>query len=812
MLIEAYNDSIQSILSTPSGPELVTNGDFPVGIADWTLSHTGDGVDPAWDAVNQRVDLEVVGPGVGTSVMKQEVVVAANTYHVVSFEVVTGPLFAKIGSSDGAQDILAKQEFAAGTHSFILRSLTNRMWIEFENDDIGVVDEVDNVSIRLAGATVISARIDNISLKIANPIEVTHPYTETQLAELKYCQNADQLYLFHRDVSPRKLSRLLKAGNTGHIDWELVEVPFNPPATIEDGFLPNATLTLNATSGINIGITVSDPVLYTGDVNRVISAVTGKGRGTIRSCTTGSLFGNLDISEPFDVASFAPGKWKLEGSPCAKLTPSNASPVGAITMLTLDKDGWRLSDVGRFIRVNNGVVKVSEVSNVDPKLAAGWVLSSLSGVTDSPSGSWSVESPIWSAAYGYPEAGTFFEQRLVVAGSALKPGGFWGSFTGIGESYPLSANDDNAWEYVLGANDVNRIRWLLPTRVLLIGTAAAEFFATGGEDRAITPTNIFVRSDSAHGSGSVPPIRVGSVGLFVPASGRELRELIYDYEQNAFRANDMLITSDHLVENYEITRLAYQKKPNSIVWAIRSDGTLLSMTYQREHEVVGWSRHVTGPTQDCSDGQFESITSITHWLRGTESVWVVVRRLVGGVWKRYIEYLDDRAGHYGELQTDSTLLFSGSPVSIVTGMNHLIGQTVQILGDGAVYADKVVQADGSVELDYPPASNIEVGLRFKGLLETLSPEITISGTSQGRTVHWAEVIVRMYRSLGCIVNGERLRFRSADDPMDTVPPLFTGDKKKKHVPSAINKGIIVERDLPLPLTVVGIFGTLGVGE
>ena len=35
-------------------------------------------------------------------------------------------------------------------------------------------------------------------------------------------------------------------------------------------------------------------------------------------------------------------------------------------------------------------------------------------------------------------------------------------------------------------------------------------------------------------------------------------------------------------------------KNDSIYWAVRTDGTLLGMTYQREEDIIAWHRHILG--------------------------------------------------------------------------------------------------------------------------------------------------------------------------------------------------------------------------
>ena len=59
-----------------------------------------------------------------------------------------------------------------------------------------------------------------------------------------------------------------------------------------------------------------------------------------------------------------------------------------------------------------------------------------------------------------------------------------------------------------------------------------------------------------------------------------------------------------------ITQMAYQQEPDSVVWCIRNDGTLLGMTYRREEEVVAWHKHVIGGAFNGGQAIVESIATL----------------------------------------------------------------------------------------------------------------------------------------------------------------------------------------------------------
>ena len=69
--------------------------------------------------------------------------------------------------------------------------------------------------------------------------------------------------------------------------------------------------------------------------------------------------------------------------------------------------------------------------------------------------------------------------------------------------------DDDAIIYTIASNQVNAIRFLTSARTLIIGTAGGEFVVSGGGDNnAVTPTNIMNKKQSNHGAANVDAISV----------------------------------------------------------------------------------------------------------------------------------------------------------------------------------------------------------------------------------------------------------------------------------------------------------------
>ena len=147
----------------------------------------------------------------------------------------------------------------------------------------------------------------------------------------------------------------------------------------------------------------------------------------------------------------------------------------------------------------------------------------------------------------------------------------------------------------------------------------------------------------------------------------------------------------------------------------------------------------------------------------------------------------------------------------VTSLDHLEGETVQILIDDAVYPKQIV-TNGQVTISLPstfPSKTIKVGLGFVSTLKTLNIEAGAqAGTAQGREKRYNEIIVRLHESVGVTINNDQLPFRSSADEMGQPIPQFTGDKRVSNLGWDKEGQITIQQTQPLPLTVLAITGTL----
>ena len=495
--------------------------------------------------------------------------------------------------------------------------------------------------------------------------------------------------------------------------------------------------------------------------------------------------------------------------------------VGATTTVTASSttginvnQGFLSTDVGRLLHISSGHLKITSVTSTT--VVVGIVIKDLSTVlatTDFALGS-------FSDTTGYPSCVTFFEQRLVFAATKAQPQAIFFSrsadYENFDDQYHETVSDDDAIVYTIASNQVNAIRFLTATRTLIIGTAGGEFAVDGGgTGQAITPTNILINKQSNHGAANVDGIAVGNATLFLQRAKRKIRELAYNFDVDGYVAPDLTILAEHITET-GITQMAYQEEPNSIIWCVRTDGQLLGFTYQREQQVTAWHRHIFGGAFGSGNAVCESV-EVLPTDSSEYQVWVIVKRTINGVTKRYVEYLhnldfdetDDTSFNY----LDSQLAYNGSATTTISGLDHLEGQTVSVLADGATHPDKVVSS-GGITLERS-ATKVKVGLGYTSLLQTMRIDAGANnGTSQSKTKRIYEITARLYESIGIeigpdLANMERIPFRSSANPMDSGVNVFTGDKDIEFRGNYETDGFIfVRQTQPLPLTVLSLYPRL----
>lgn len=593
-------------------------------------------------------------------------------------------------------------------------------------------------------------------VQIAGPYEIATSLLEAELFDFDYAQGADTMVVTHQVHFPARLRRF--ADN----NWVYDNIPFDvqPFDEIGDSFANSLTLSL-ATVGAGRTATASGATFLDGDVGRTIfyqggfATITGYTSATVVTITISSVFPSVNVPASL---------WTLGGSPQETITPGASSPIETATTLTSAAlNIWRATDVGKWVRVNGGLMLITIYTS--GTVVTALIKEPLTGVVAAPKNSWTLEANVWSVANGYPRACTFYQQRLVLGGSSAFPQTFWGSSTGAYLDFTLGVFDDDAISYTLASDQINPIIHLVAGKILFALTYGGEFTVKGGIEKAITPTNVQVDSQTAYGAASVRPVRAAKDILFLQRSLLKLRAMAYDIDTGEYDAPDLAVFAEHLTQP-GIKDMTYAQDPDPIVYAPRTDGVVASMTVSRVQEVTAWARQIT-------DGVVESGCTVPS--TSGDQTYVLVRRTVNGATVRYIERFDPAMVYSMDSAITSTV---GGAGQAVWPAAHLIGKTVDCVADGFYMGQFVVDGGGNVTL--PRNANATViGLPFTHKVTMLTPEIqTGTGSSQGNSMRTSEVTARFLSTYTCDVNADTIDFAAfGGGLLDQAPQAFSGVKR-----------------------------------
>lgn len=634
------------------------------------------------------------------------------------------------------------------------------------------------------------------------PYEIATPYGAADLAGLDWAQSADVLYIVHAAHAPRELRR------TGATSFVLVEQPLKKGPFRDRN--RDETLTVQASAGTGtVTLTASAPLFVAGHVGSLIEIEARD-------------FRSIPAWEPQVKIDPLSQKRRSEGKVyLATAWPSSGSKrTGTVQPTHLDGEAWDGTGSGedingkdaggirwQFLYGRAGIARITAVGS--PTSATAEVLTTLPDeVVTAATDKWALG--LFSTAEGWPSAITIRDERLYFAK------GYDIAASVVGDYNDFSTRDEaGQLQPDLGFRrrtpSPNVIRWLANDRQLLIGTASGEYAAQPvNAAQAISAENIQVPAQSFHGSEKVRPVQAAGRTIFVARTGRKLREAGYDFNFDRYRAADLMVRASHLGRAGFID-LAWQAEPEALLWALDAEGRLACLTYDEDQEVRAWTRHAIAGR----DAAVESIAVIPAPDNSHDQLWLAVRRTIGGGTVRHIERL---TGWWAEGDPTASAFFvdaglpaqSATPFTTVAGLDHLAGETVAVLADGATHPDRVVSAAGTITLDRP-ARRVAVGLLYPARVTTmqLNPQVP-EGSSQSKLKRVVKLAIRLLETLGVRAGApagrkDELFFRTSAMAMDGPPDLFSGDYMMGF-PGGWERDarVTIESFQPLPFTILSL--------
>jgi hypothetical protein len=694
------------------------------------------------------------------------------------------------------------------------------------NDDQTYVLEFGNLYMRVIKDGVV----------LGAPYEIVTPYTTAQLPDLNYAQSGDIVTIVHPSHAPRELSR------TGDTSWTLSAITFAPDL------------------------------------------------GTPQNVAASGTAGSLNFTYHVTAFQISTGEESLAGTD----TASNVTDPGTNDH-TITWDAVSGADYYRVYREENGLASyIGETAEltftnygIEPD------------ISDQPS---AARNPFDSAG-NYPSAVAYYQQRIVYANTTNNPETVWTSRVGLPHNFTISTPSENtdAVTFRLYGTQVNAVKHMLELNFLVIFTTGAEWSIRGNTQGILTPTDINPKPHSYNGSGQVAPVIANDTVLYLQGRGNIVRDLSYSFVDE-YTGVDLTLRSPHLFEGFTLSEWAYQQIPHSILWAIRSDGALVALTYVRGEQVAGWHRHDT-------EGEFENVCVVPE---GDEDfLYVTVKRTIDGSTVRYIErmatrvideadldemiFMDSAETYDGWNASSTTITLTGSgwtptdlitmtasagafasgdvganeihllddagetlrmsiaeftsptvvkgypqnknvptdlqasattswakAIKAVTGMGHLEGEAVSVMGDAFVVAspnnsnyDVVSCVSGTVTLDKAYAK-IHIGLPYICDMGTLDIDTINGETLMDKAINIGQITAFFKQTWGGFLGAKfptgtdakedlyEMKLRN-DEGYDETTDLLTGKKSTQIKGYWNNNGRGVIRQLePAPISVLSL--------
>lgn len=641
------------------------------------------------------------------------------------------------------------------------------------------------------------------------PYELAVPYEEGDLPNLQWVPSGDRLRLVDGRLHPQQLTR------RAHDDWSIRNTPFELGPFLAQNLDKSRTLRASATQGVvtltaNFDIFEPDHVgaffrldevdrddvpewLGGGDLNisvgqrrrvgEIVYQVVAFGSGvsfdtgtaapshmdgTIKPAYSGGPqwadlgSGNLNDApqwEPALPASVGDRYYVEAVDHTYELASYGHHGSGRVgSNAPTHREGRWLSQVNgpvwEVIHDGGGVVRVTSVT--DARHATATVVSRLpDNVVEKSTYRW--REGAWSESQGYPRAIIELDQRVIYGGVHSAPLTVYFSEIGRFDSFKVSTEADGAFFYQAPTprRRQSRILWIEASgSYIFIGTAAGVIVGRASDDsQGFTIETTRFYPGPTGGVAEVQAEMIDGRPVYLSTDAKRLYALIYDLETDRNVADPQTLAARHVLSP-GVAWMAWQELPWRVLWLGLTNGELVSLSVEPDpkQQVVGFARHSLG-------GIVESGAVKPTADMGSEELWLVVRRSIGGVEQRHVEVMadpfgldngpDDPPDLKDAWHLMSAIRWQGEPAATISGLDHLEGEIVWAWTDLGALGPFTV-AGGEITLPEPVTSAIVgIDVADQQRLRTLDIQAgAADGGAEGRLKAMRGVGARLLHSAG----------------------------------------------------------------
>lgn len=481
--------------------------------------------------------------------------------------------------------------------------------------------------------------------------QITTPYTSADLDNIKYTQSNDVMTLSHVSYNVHKLSR------TGHTSWTLAVDTFAPIQTFPTAINVVPTVAAAVTYRYKVTAISRDngeqSLAGTNNITRTITAATIANPAVFTSAAHGYSNG-----DEIEISNF-PGGWLNNGDRLTttavvansySLIRADGTLVDSTTFPAFTTGNTKQTDK----RITNGAATANNTISWTAAAGAeryfvykfdngafGWIgeTTALQFLDDNIQANLARTPPTSNNPFmgsgAQPGATGYWEQRQVYGGSLNGPDQSDYSQVGLHSNFSRSSplQEDDAFSASFNAGQVNDIRHYVPLNDLIVFTSGAEFKINSGNDTAFSANSIKQKRQSSWGCSHLRPQVVGNTIIYAEDSKARVRSFGFSFQIDGYAGVELSLLAPHLMETSPIYDWAFSNAPEPRLYMARADGRAMTMTFDQEQEVVGWTPWET-------KGSYERMCVLRN--PSTEAsrengVYFVVKRRVNGKTVRYIE-------------------------------------------------------------------------------------------------------------------------------------------------------------------------------
>ena len=390
---------------------------------------------------------------------------------------------------------------------------------------------------------------------------------------------------------------------------------------------------------------------------------------------------------------------------------------------------------------------------------------------------------------------------MYFGGASSRPSTIWGSRVGNFFNFDPGENfDDAAIEATLDTGRFNAIVDLYAGRNLQIFTTGGEFYIPQTLGDPITPSNLAVQEQTSNGARvGIRVVNVDGATVFVQRQGKALSEFIFSDTVQGYVTTKISLLSSHLLKSpsdLAVRKATSTDEGDQLLVVNEDDGSIACYTLLRSQEIIA-------PSEWTTDGDYLAV--------GVDiaDTYAVVKRTINGSDVYYVEVFVEG------LTLDSAKTATvGSSTASVSGLDHLEAETVKVVRDGVVEADKTVSS-GSITFTDPATESYTIGLNYTPTVVTMPVEPRLpSGNIRGFKKRILEINSEHFESQAVTINGEQVAFRQfGEDNLDRAVQEFTGIKKTGPLLGFTKEGkITITQTVPLKMNVLALDYKVSVGQ